>query len=1356
MPSSSLYINNIVLDSQSYVWGSGQDIRKFNGSSWDYYNSSNSAVPPCNGGTAYLDTRSLSINPSGILWVGVAQGMTAGVNEVAVFSLNSRDVNEGESWNFDEIADFSGVKQEVSTIYACPYGDDVYAFISPLNGVGGTSGASNYTKFNGVTGGRLFSYSEQIAEWNEVSEGYTWPHIYQILAKGEGGNKYYYYLASEEGLIKIPQGTLSQTALNTGNKIITQAEIYNTNTSGIISDKVYCLDADEDGNIWIGTDNGISYFDGLRFWNTPTDGPVTSIKSRPNGHVFYAIGDGELMQGEGIWHYNGITKTLFDTSNSSIQNDNVLAIELINQNIDQSGLVVHENSLWILSYNYLDAFDYDIPHVYGSSKYEGATGWNFAYYTGTGGTASPSPKVNKYTWTYPDWMVYSEENIAYKHPGLDPRNLFLTVPLEKIASGEAGKIDYWRNSPIPSYEDQILSEKISAPKWSNITSEQTYGGDLQSDSKFNVTCSTTLEVNGSTKFYVGGYITGYTEVLIGSKNSEDPVYLKNQNPTIGGEAIDLNYSSYDYCKMGFVICYNESGYVESYVPILGYSTTLDSISPSPDNNSVIVTGSYDHAIENGPYVWNGWAGYNGTTNGGPTGAPFGLTNINTPGATDGTYNWLYTAGTTGTNFFDDYYGTPLTPIDYQNGNQINSGEIQFIGGTEFENVNRISLNYLDYNGNDLLSGFSYLPTNYCLFVEDSTSPGNLLAKYVINSVSIDKDGIYPDGGNGGTPVIVMDVTYQYPKISASSISSYTDFGLTIYSYESTCFPLINSLNYLKNEIEGGNSAIGLYCAEIEKDLGSITSFRGITGDYNRNISKSYRVKNFRTFPSELDGVANPNYPYSNSTDYINSKSDTNNNLVSIGVLQDYVSIGNSLITFKNLWNRSDDSYESLDNLGDNTSRNSISLLQLDRSDFSLAYTLNSSLSDPSYYSKNLNSVNSINNGSTVLFTGNSSGNFNIGGISLTGASGPSPYFIMFDDCGKGITGYFLIDGMTGNHTIISTKDEASYYVSTFFGGTGSYFGETFYPGQTGANILSCELTEQGTSKKMTPTNLETDSSNVQDLLSVNKMSNGSLFFMYSNYSFPKLNIIKSAEGRITDSNNFFNLSPVFDNVTSSVSGSDVYMAGTNRLNGTGGTGYINVGNWKSFFLESELYEPPIGVNMGRILSRPGSGAWTWCDVHFSDNYLEIPLMSTLFISNYASNLYGKTNNKWSLINSEDNNDLLTIKNSPYFIYTFNTPGYYTITNSVEDSFGNVYEVSRPGFIKVMDHKIKRPDDTKPDYVDSTDYGYPEPFFGRDYEAKKLEREMKKDEIQIIQDGIRPFGPEIVLPDDPDATFGLND
>jgi PKD repeat protein len=150
--------------------------------------------------------------------------------------------------------------------------------------------------------------------------------------------------------------------------------------------------------------------------------------------------------------------------------------------------------------------------------------------------------------------------------------------------------------------------------------------------------------------------------------------------------------------------------------------------------------------------------------------------------------------------------------------------------------------------------------------------------------------------------------------------------------------------------------------------------------------------------------------------------------------------------------------------------------------------------------------------------------------------------------------------------------------------------------------------------------------------------------------------------------------------------------------------------------------------------------------------MEIPLMCTVFFSNYGSSIYGKQNNKWILKDSETDREILNVKNTPYFIYTFVKAGYYTIYNSVEDAYGNVYEISKNAFITVIDHTIKKPNDINPFLVDSTDYGYPLPPAGDKSDIKSLGDEIERDKIEFMKNKQAKFSSPLIIKDSSDATF----
>jgi len=1333
MPKAALNINQIAIDNEFYVWGSGQDIRRFNGSTWEYYNSTNSAVPT--GSPYWLDTRCLSIDNEENLWCGAAQGITAGFNEVSVFYINTNQLNEGESWKFSDLGGFD-IPQEISLIYACPFGDDILAFSSPLNGTGATASSGSYSRIKGSTGGRLFYYYKEIGRWQEKVEGYVWPHIYSMTTKGVDGKSYLYYVGTKEGLYVFPEGTLSTTDLSNGTKIIKQATVYNTHTSGIISDVVYALDFDENGNLWIGTDLGLSYFDGNSFWNYGTTGPVTLVKSRKNGHVFYARGDGELNQGTGIWHFNGSTHTQYTVSNSSIASNDILGIELIEHNMQQESIKVLENSFWLLGYNTLSSFDYDIPHVYASSNYTGATGWNFVYYSPTGGTSpAPLPKVNKYTWSYPEWRVYQDEFLAEKLPGLDPRNLFLTTKLQDIADGTAGKQAYWDNAPIPSYEQKVLEEKIQSPKWINPIEAI---GSINSQD-FIVTSSETLTINGSTRLYVGGYIKKDSVVNLGTYNDGTPLILTGTNGFSVGNSVSSS-PLLGTLNTGFVVSYDDCGCVESYTIFRGMDTTVNSITASPDGNSIIVSGSYDIIIECGEYVYPGLA-YTGY---GPTGAPIGITNSNVPGVTSGIYPWIYSAtGGTGSNYLSVSSGGSVSTLRYtrSSGNSSTSGRCDFKGitgasATTFNSITTILLNQTDSQSVNAYTYLSELPFRYALTIGTVASP-SLYGYYSIVS------------GSFSGSVFSFQVSFQSGSGGNTLISSVTPTNIvfTLYSYSNNVFPLIPKLsNFISDTVGHPISdpyyAPGFFVAEIEKDLGDITTFSGITGGYQESIRKSYRVLNFRTFPSIslYDPV---------SIFFYNFRS----NQIKCGVTDYSINLafslleGNKISTLKNKWGRSLDSYASPELLAGPNGNSFLSYVNLNRTNFSIKSAICSVSSNDNDYTPI--SILSLPDGNSSLITGRcGTGTFNFGGISFSSSS-VNPFYIILDPDGTGITGGITENGQSN---IASSINESSYYVTTAFGGTGSYFGIPFEPGQTGAFLLTAEITDHASLKNFFYSNVGQINANVEY---AKILSNGQYFIFYTN-SAGNYRILKTdTRGRILDFNTFGNRGFSSKAIAFSKN-SDFYMS--SGIGSTGSVdGFIPSSSPRAFVLRSEQYKPELGINLGNIISRPGSGAWTWCDVHSSDSHLEIPLMSTVIFNNYSSNIYGKKNNKWSLIDSVTGEDLLTVKETPYFIYTFTKSGYYEIYNQVEDSYGNTYETSLPGFINVTDHKDKRPDDTKPEFVDSTDYGYPEPsFIGRDYDAKKLLEDLMMQEAEIMKTNKTPFGSDVVIPDNPDATFSTEE
>ena len=1346
MPGSSIYINQIDLDSNFFVWATGQDIRKFNGTTWEYYDSSNSAVP--SGSPYYLDTRCISIDSGDLGWFGIAQGPTASYDSPCVFNLTLEDVSFGESWNFSDLGTFS-LPQEVSLAYSSPYGNEVLFFVNPLNGIGAT-GATAYTRINGVTGGRLFFYDKNIEKWNETISGYTWPHIFAIKAKGYKGKEYKYFLGTTEGLWVIPPGLLTTLSLNEGGEIVSQARVYNTSTSGIISNNIYTIDFDENGNLWIGTDLGLSFFDGRKFWNYYTSGPITYVKSRENGHVFYSIGDGELSQGTGLYHFNGTTHTNINSSNSDLPNNNILEIELIQNGTKQGDVTLHENSLWLLSLNDLSSFVYDLPHVYASSKSEGATGWNFTYRVPIGGTgetgAPPIPKINKYTWNYPEWQTYDSEFVSSKLPGLDPRNLFLTVPIKDIADGKAGEQYYWSNSPIPSYDEQVLSEKIGVSLWDSPIGIGQSGGDVK------ITCSTSIETDLGTKYLIGGYISGETQAFFGYYNDSSLAYVTNLNPTMGASGGTAGSSS-SYGEMGFVVCYDYSGSVDTILPFRGYRTRIDSLDPSPDNNTISVSGSYDWFIESGPWIFHSWEGANTFSGNGVTGSPYGATNPSYPGLTSGLYDWIYDpmVPSSPSIFSGSWTYNPMAT------STISTGEFDFSynNGYDFSNINGIYLTYIDDTSADYTSLMESLLTANVITISIIPS-----VTYTITSINTISGGLF------------IGISYQSGNSGSIPFTGGSSISFDFYEWTNESYPLIKNLNSFPGNSEG--YSYGVFTAEIQKDLGNKFSFTGITGDYNSGINSSYRVTKFRNFP-----VKNINNLSNNKKVPLTSVQRTNYHthlLIESNLSGNLADIS----TLKNEWNRTND-YYSVDNyLSDPAYTGLLSYVKINNLDYSLQENYNSNTPGSSGWIRVGSEINSLDLGESVVITGSATGGFYFSGnyLSPTGSSN-SPFYISITQNPVGSTGFYMNSfGNTGNKIGV-TKDNSNYYITTVVGSSGTYFGKPFIAESDKTYFLTAKLTEQTVCRSIFYPSV-TGSHPSLDLKTTLKLPNDQFVVHYEDYDdLYTVKVIKTDEdSRINDVVTIegFNGDLTINNDLES----NIIFSGFNSLGLTASAyvnfGYVNVGYFydpnsgayidfgeidfgyyvsvaSGFIYLLKQYQPNLGINEGEIISRPGSDPWTWSDSHVKgEGSFEVPLMSTVIFNNYSSEIYGKNTNKWVLSNGVTGEEILNIKYSPYFIYTFTEEGEYTIYNEVLDSEGNVYATTGNGFIRVLDHKKMRIPGRKTGPINSVNYGVDEPFNDRSYQGQKLKKDLEKQQMEIQKNNKPKFTPAIVIPDNPDSTY----
>lgn len=1207
MPSTGAYINQAQLDGFNNVWAVGRDLSKFDGTVLTYYDYINSAVPSNN--PYYLDTRSISIDEDNTKWVGCAYIPTSPTS--LVFNVQGPYAATGQSWSPLDIIGATGIAVDVPTIYASPYGEEVLAFISSLNGGSGTGPAGVY----GVTGGSLYVYNKILTTWVEPAENFVWPHIYDIKAKGILGSTYEYYLATTQGIYIIPPGTLKVSSFLGGQPYVDQANIWNSKNASLPSDIVYSLDFDENGNLWIGTDSGLAYWDGSKIyvWDSSSltgllSNEIMLVQSRPNGHVFFTAGNPEKGEGTGLYYFNGDTLTNYNSSNSSLPSDDVYSVMLVEQKSSNNGTILYPNDIVLVSGNNIGFFDYTIPHIYATSKYAGTTGWNFVYYTPTT-EALPTdeaklPKANKYSWTYPSWRNYQDSYLQYKHPGLDPRNLFLEANLKAIADGRAGEQNYWNLGRIPTFDSIQTAQSLQDASWVNGVT----GGALGT----RITSSSYLDK----KYIFGGY-SRQQQVYFGPKNNLEDLTVSNPNPTYS------YYQPWSGQSFGFVSWYNEAGQVQDVLTIRGLQTEVHDVQSATDDKSLYVLGTYIGYIEIGGFIYSStYPGAGGMT--GPTGGPIGFSNIQTPGITGSPYpySWIYN-------------GTQTIP---------------------------------------------------------ATGP------FIPNTSVVDE-------------------------------------------FKESIFLL-----------------------EIEKNIGSESSYGGINFGVTGALGSSYRVKDFRIFPGASSGYD----PNSTSTTIDTvlygstlSLSVSDYEVEIVGTLQGGIS------TYKDDYGRDLDLPSVSDFIFSPWETTGSSYL---KGGFWISLgteleILKTSVTSGTGGNVIFNSVQKDQGTLTYLITGTSDAySFDFIGSSLTGGTtGSNIPFYLVSSYTPSLSSYNFIQTNSAPIDEYQGIDSAylngKYYWATFYSGTGSFgsYSISEEADYNGYSILTAEITPSESltkiySNKVLPVDLNSTSLGIDDIEIGRERQRFYSFFSQGG----------------TASNNIYKVNPSgglngsiyvggTGHIRLSLDMEDNLLVGGYRVGSTGPTA-LPVNTYStdnSFTALIPQYIPGTGIDLGNIISRAGSGAWTWADVSNSEGDLLVPMLSTVFFSNYASQIFGKQNNKWVLKDAKSDTVILDVKSVPYFIYTFTEAGYYTIQNSVEDSAGNVYLITKPAFIKVVNQSVATASDPNPEFVNSVDYGYPPVMPLEKDSAYRLSKSLLDQQAQILKDSREPFGSGLVLPDDPNSTFSGN-
>lgn len=1193
MASTLINITDIAIDNSNDIWITGRDIHKFDGDKFLLYNFQNSAVP--SNAPYFLDTRTISIDPNGDKWIGCATAPY--VSDCAIFKLIGEYAQDSISWTFQDLG-LSGQTWEVSKLYASPYGNEVLAFITDLNGGAGVTGS---TGPSGVTGGYIFGYDQNFGEWKQVIVNYNWSHVYDIKAKGIDGDLYEYWVATDIGLIIIEGGNnmIEEPLFDFSSKIM-KSRILNSLNSPLPSSIIYSIDFDEDHNLWIGTSNGLAFLshDGnYTVWNSSNlpslpSNEITIVKSVNNGQVFFTSGDGYRFNGNGIFYFDGNSLRNFNSFNSGLPNNNVTEIVSFWKKSKNLESTYYPNEILLACVNDFCLVDYIVPHIYASANFVGATGWSFTTYTPSDGIKLP--RVDKYTWTYPSWRTYQDLYLQYKHPGMDKRNLFLTTDLSDIATGYAGRKEYWEKGPIPTYDEMEQSRSIGDYDWLKGITGATAP-------YFTGTLKVAKSKNRNVVALNFAADPNVNQLYAGKKADNTDVIIEKHNSVTTG-----SYSS----TAGVIVYYNNTGQIEGSLTIRGNQTTIECIKFSPDERSLYVIGKYDSEIEIGEFVWGGGTG-GGYSLGGPIGSPIGISNIDYPGITGQTseYPWI-------------------------------------------------------------LSGY----TGY-------TGPGPY----------------FPPGYTPGM----------------------------------------------------GNK--GIYVLELDSDIGSTTSYDLIDFDIRYDLDRKYRVKKFRYFP-----YTNP----FTSPDYFDAE------ITERSVRISYSSRPDSYYTLKNYMNWDDSISIGTSFGGDSVGDLSLQGFYLDMDRDLNLKNVYTSISGQSI---SLNSVSFYNistekaNDTTILTGYLSNGSFDMFGktIGIPNSLEGKYFYIVVDSFGN-ITSQGTSFSVTNSSSIGSASSHSNHYIfQSFIGPTGSVFGVDTDPIETSSGVAVVEMSIYGKKKLLgsyqipqfeeypTLTGVFVDSPIIKG---------GSIYSSYHNatgltsgYS----NVILK-----TDMNGSYPEIKLYGSPNYSMTRFDfdvddygsVFFAG-NNLDGVTGPSDLPISSDDTFFVGfSKNHIPLIGKAKGQIISRSGTGAWRWSDFHRDEKNMEIPLLSTVFFSNYNSNIFGKKEYRWVLTDQKTGREILDVKKTPYFIYTFEEPGYYSLYNSVEDENGNVYEISKTAYIQVVNHKNKKADDPEPFAVNSYDYDYIQIRPDMQSKATELGRDMEKQAEQILKNMAVPFGSQIFIKDNPDATF----